>query len=154
MAGASFKMETRSFFRGINEALEKMRRTQTLSEGIGEVLVSSTHQRFKETTDPDGKRWKQSKRAKKEGGQTLVDTARLKNSIGYEATRTMVAVGTNVEYAHAHQAGSRVGRGHRVKLPERKFLGINEDDMKNANELVDDFIRDLFDNLRKSKVKI
>lgn len=51
----------------------------------------------------------QAKRASKEaagrGSRTLIDTARLKNSMDKNVTDTQAEIGTNVEYAKAQQFG-------------------------------------------------
>ncbi|MCW5666526.1 MAG: phage virion morphogenesis protein [Piscinibacter sp.] len=72
---------------------------------IGRIGVSSTQQRFRSTTGPDGLRWKESRRAKEQGGQTLSASARLRRSLTYNAGRDSVAWGTNVRYAAIHQFG-------------------------------------------------
>lgn len=118
----------------------KMRRSQTMTEAIGEALVASTRERFETGKRPDGSDWKESERVKKEDGQTLVDTAILKNSIGYEASRKAVVVGTVEIYGAIHQLGGKAGRGKKVKIPERAYLGISEDDKDEIRGTVEDFM--------------
>lgn len=98
--------------REVISALERMRKglpgegdmTQPMRT-IGRIGVSSTQQRFRTTTGPHGLRWKESRRAKEQGGQTLSATARLRRSLSYIAGRDSVAWGTNVKYAAIHQFG-------------------------------------------------
>lgn len=117
---------------------------------IAEALRSSTRRRFRESKDPDGKTWLKSKRLADKKGKTLVDTARLRNSIRGRSTPELAEVGTNVIYAGRHQFGdkrpliikAKTSKGLRfqiggrwitkkqvkVKLPARPFLGISESD--------------------------
>lgn len=88
---------------------------------IGAAIASSTILRFREQQNPDGNAWIHSIRARTTGGQTLVDTGRLRGSITHQVRGMNVFVGTNVVYAATHQYG-------RGKIPQRSFLGINEDD--------------------------
>lgn len=119
---------------------------------IGEHLVSSAQERFKAETAPDGTKWEKSIRARMEGGQTLSDTRRLRNSITCAARPDKVEVGTNDKRASTHQNGAvirakkakalkfRVGKRWAVKkevrIPARPFLGISEDDEKEINEII------------------
>ena len=48
---------------------------------VGEAIRTSTLERFDRGKDPEGRPWKTSIRAQKDGGKTLVKTAQLKNSM-------------------------------------------------------------------------
>lgn len=123
-----------------------------LHKEIGQQLVTSTQQRFKTETGPDGKKWPRSLRARAEGGQTLSDTRRLRNSVTSRARPDRVEVGTNVKYARIHQLGGTIRAkrakalrfqiGDRwavkkaVKIPARPFIGISEKDNEAINEII------------------
>lgn len=47
--------------RALGNAVHRMGDTQDLMDSIGEALVSSTLQRFRDEKDPDGKKWKPSR---------------------------------------------------------------------------------------------
>lgn len=144
MAGTSFKMPLEAFTATVGRAAAQIADTQRLAAAIGEALVSGTQDRFEQGEAPDGSKWPASQR----GGQTLVDTARLKNSIGYEASPDLVVVGTSVEYAFTHQEGATIkpknakhlkfkagGRwvaAKEVTIPARPFIGISEADEAEA----------------------
>ena len=98
---------------GLQTAAEAMDHPRPLFDEIGASLVVSTQMRFERGEGPDGNPWPPSLRAIVEGGQTLVDTARLKGSISHEASDTGVAVGTNVLYAAIHQFGGTITRQDR-----------------------------------------
>ena len=123
-----------------------------LNRKIGEVLVSSTKKRFEDEQGPDGEKWKKSHRAANDGGQTLSDTARLKNSVSYRAGSQHTEIGTNVKYAHVHQNGMEIkakrakflrfqvggqwSRKRKVTIPARPFLGIDDADMEEIDETI------------------
>lgn len=72
---------------------------------IGEHVVSVARLSFRAEKTPSGLPWPKSERALRQGGQTLSDKGRLKNSITKQATGNSVNVGTNVIYAAIHQFG-------------------------------------------------
>lgn len=120
--------------------------TEPLAEIFGSYLESSTIERFTRETAPDGSAWQQSIRAKEQGGQTLSDTGRLKDTIHHEASNGSVRWGSDRVYARIHQEGGTIrakgggklkfnlpgGLGFRsvdqVTIPARPFLGINAED--------------------------
>ena len=95
---------------------------------IGGVMLAAVEQNFDTEGARIGKRWKPSLRAKRDGGKTLQDTGRLAGSFVIKADRTSAIVGTNVVYAAIHQFGGKTGRGHKLILPARPFLGLNSQD--------------------------
>ena len=158
---------------GLDKALlgaaRRLSERRLLMDGIGEMLVSSTIQRFEDEEGPDGKAWEPSIRATpsedsrapvrrgkdgrllkgsgkkikgRKGGKTLTDTARLRKSIEHRATGDEVTVGSNVEYARIHQMGGRAGRGLSVDLPARPYLGVSKQDAEDIREMVGDFLAD------------
>lgn len=112
---------------------------------IGQSLVTGVIDRFERGVGPDGQRWPESRRARVQGGQTLVDTSRLRDSITHRASDDGVEVGTNVVYAAIHQFGGRIepkakpklvfrladggwARVDHVDMPARPFLGVDHHD--------------------------
>lgn len=75
------------------------------------------------------------------GGQVLIDSARLKNSITPRADANSAIVGTNVKYAAIHQFGGMAGRGRKVKIPARPFLQLTEADEAKIAGKVTDYLR-------------
>lgn len=145
-------------FKALRETLKNLEDIQIrgISKQIGLSLKDSARERFSNQEDPEGNSWAKSIRAKAEGGVTLTDTGRLKNSIRYRTKGDGVAVGTDVVYANAHQYGregvikAKSSRGLRfkignrwinkrevkIKIPARPFLGISEDDLQEVNDIV------------------
>lgn len=107
-------------------------------EDIGAEVVDLSLECFKQQRDPYGQAWqplsvaslfKGAPSATKRGGfragfvrrlqgrQILIDTARLRNSLTYQADSSSVVAGTNVEYAAAHNFGA--GKTVQVKAHTR-----------------------------------
>lgn len=100
---------------GVRQALEKLRLGMPLAgsmlpamQQIARALVTGAQMRFRTQTSPTGQPWAKSHRASTEGGQTLSQTRRLRNSIHGLATGTTATVGTNVVYAAIHQFGGTI----------------------------------------------
>ncbi len=102
---------------------------------IAARMETATRMRFEAGTDPDGKKWKPSARALKEGGRTLVDTAHLMQSITSRSDDTAALVGSNVIYARIHQLGGKAGRGGSADMPARPYLGFSREDKTAITEI-------------------
>jgi phage gpG-like protein len=85
--------------------------TAPLLQIAGSILEASTVRRFSTESGPGGIPWPKSKRAKRDGGKTLTDTADLRDSIRYELRPGEVTIGSdglkNPVKALANQFGSR-----------------------------------------------
>lgn len=131
-----------------------------LMERIGAYGEESTVNRFETQTGPDGRAWEPSIRARNTGGQTLVDSGRLRQSIGWRADGTSAEWGTNVLYARTHQEGATIraksggrltfaipGLGYRspqeVVIPARPFLGIDAEDEREIDALAADYLAEV-----------
>ncbi|HJA79948.1 MAG TPA: phage virion morphogenesis protein [Candidatus Desulfovibrio intestinavium] len=130
--------------KAVSKAGHKLGNTQALMDSIGEALVSGTLKRFDDEEDPTGKKWKPSARATAEGGQTLTDTATLRRSIEYATTSDKVMVGSNLRYARIHQKGGKTGKGHKVDMPARPYLGVSAEDMDEVRAVMTDFLKGAF----------
>ena len=86
-----------------------------------EAIDKDIYDAFELGKDPvTNEKWKPSKRAIDQHGQTLVDTNRLRKSIAYKIEDSeKVTIGTNVIYAGNHQYG--------IKTIKRRFLGVGHD---------------------------
>ena len=134
---------------------------KNLNAALAEAARESTLERFRQSRDPSGKRWKTSIRAATVGGRTLIDTAQLRNSIKSYYDEKGFAVGTNVKHGSTHQFGepgrtirAKTTRGLRfqvggqwvtkkqvkVKIPARPFLGLSKEDMREIKATVEEFI--------------
>lgn len=151
--------DTQAMLRKIRSFSEIDKRS--VNAALAEVVRESTLERFKQSRDPEGKRWKTSIRAASEGGKTLIQSAQLRNSINARSDASGFAVGTNVKHAATHQFGEpgrtirarrkkslrfQVGgqwvskKQVRIRIPARPFLGLSDGDMQEIKGTVEDFI--------------
>lgn len=145
----------------LGQAAQKLGNTQALMESIGDALVSGTLKRFDAEEDPQGRKWEPSGRASEEGGQTLTNIGRLRDSIDRVATPDKVMVGSNLAYARIHQEGGIItprnakklvftGRGgkkvavDKVTIPARPYLGVSEEDLDDVKAAMTKFLAGAF----------
>lgn len=161
MPGYDIRLEgdTRRMLRKIRSFSEIDKKK--VNAALGEAMRESTLERFKQSKDPTGRRWKTSIRAATTGGKTLVASAQLRNSIKVKSDASGFAIGTNVKHAATHQFGepgrtirAKTSKGLRfqvggqwvtkkkvkVSIPARPFLGFSEDDLQEMKGTVEDFI--------------
>lgn len=155
----------------LTAALQKASRLDIknkLGKPVGEAMVSSTRERFRTSRDPTGKPWQalssttvkmgfKKKDYKKSGGlkkgvaereakrKILVQDSFLKNSITSDPRDTQVAIGSNKPYARIHQEGGQAGRGKKVTIPARPFLGVSSGDQREIERLTAKFIEEPFE---------
>lgn len=91
-----------------------------LLDPIGAALRDNVLDRFEHGRGPDGRAWPKSRRAAQQGGQTLVDKGRLRDSMTYQVTGREVEIGTNVIYGAIHQFGGVI----KAKTPEGLSFSI------------------------------
>lgn len=148
MSGGGVSVTVRVEDEGFREALTRLiQRSMTLQpvfEEIGSALQASTENRFEAETGPDGQAWaahspvtllRRGASAKK-----LRDRNHLYQSLSYAAGRLQVAVGTNRTYARIHQLGGQAGRGRKVTIPARPYLGVSADDRRMIGEILTDHL--------------
>lgn len=158
MAGASIRIELddRRIRTAFNRLLKAGADTGPLMRDIGEHLVNSTRERFREEEDPRGKPWAPLSevtlaRKTRNSGRVLTERGFLGGSIAYRAGRKEVEVGAaqSVKYAGVHQFGAAKGafgttsRGAPIPwgdIPARPFLGLSRDDETSIRELVNDYL--------------
>ena len=134
------KVSTNTFQEGFNKLLKKTKNLEPLMLDIGEYLVAETDDRFDEEKGPDGKKWKQSQRAKRDNGKTLTDYRILRDSITHIADNKSVLVGAKGDYVAIHQFGGKAGRGLKSDIPARPFLGINDENEAEIKIMVSDYL--------------
>lgn len=121
---------------------------------IGEYLVNSTKDRFKDETAPDGTPWKPlseatKKRKRRNRNRILTRDGYLHGQLAYQAAPTEVVAGSPMVYAGTHQFGAEKGSfGETAKgtpipwgdIPAREFLGLSDGDRDHVEDLVRDFL--------------
>ena len=122
---------------------------------IGQTLKNDALANFKDQHAPDGTPWqplsmatklarahrlsggkgiRTKKGAIRAGAQRIISSARilldtgvLHNSITVqEVTPSSVTVGSRIAYAAIHQFGGKAGRGRKVTIPARPFIGMSK----------------------------
>ncbi|KKW81542.1 virion morphogenesis protein [Acinetobacter sp. AG1] len=117
---------------------------KAMFDEIGAYGVSSSEHRFINQSDVDGNPWKQSWRAKLQGGETGRDTGQLLSGLHHNVLANGVEWGSDKEYSIRFHFGAHIvpktaqylvfnvgGNWRKVKEvtnPPRSFLGINKED--------------------------
>ena len=130
------------FGRALGELLRRTANLKPVFEEIGSMLQTSAEQRFEKEEGPDGASWPDlapSTRARRgAAAKMLRDSGHLYQSLSYSASRLRVAVGANRVYAAIHQLGGKAGRGKKVEIPARPYLGISDEDRQSIGEILAD----------------
>lgn len=149
----------------IKKELEGLRvRLKDLSpvmKQVAQIVRTSVIRNFEVGGRP---KWEPAQRARKEGGMTLVNTGRLRNSITARGYADRAVVGTNVIYAAIHQLGGRTsprvikpknakalfwpGAKHPVKsvqhpgskIPARPYLMVQDEDWTEIKNVINDYL--------------
>lgn len=124
MAGVTQNISLADLAPMLAEQIEGLaQRTGSLAPAMAEIagaLEDSTRYRFETQTGPDGVAWLPSIRALAEGGQTLTDTGRLRNSITSDSGADWAEIGTNIVYAGIHQFGGEIKHEARQQTIHRR----------------------------------
>ncbi|MCC7167811.1 MAG: phage virion morphogenesis protein [Rhodospirillales bacterium] len=149
----------------LNTALEKLRRRdlKVALKDIGMSMVVATQRRFEIETDSSGRPWRplsvatwasraggrlHTKRGRltarasrlMNSGRILRDSNRLFASINYHLDGKGVEIGSNLAYARIHQLGGQAGRGRKVTIPARPYLGLNQADVDRCVEIIGSYL--------------
>ncbi len=65
----------------------------------------------------------------------------LRKSISYKASRDSLVVGSNEKYAAIHQFGGKAGRGRKVVIPPRPFIGVGSKDEREIERIAQTYLR-------------
>lgn len=137
--------------REVQEMLSRMiANTENMSRPMkefGQYMLNETTDRFEREEDPFGKGWvrlskstlKQREKAGKSGKKLQVDGI-LKNSVIPYTSSNSSGLMSNLEYAAIQNLGGKAGRGHKVMIPARQFVGFNDDDVEEFMQTVQDWV--------------
>ena len=102
---------------------------------LGETLKKIHAERFKQEVDPEGNNWqslspKTLTRKQKKGKSTKIlrQGGSLSDKTAYNYNDQNVEFGSDAKYARLHQFGGKAGRGKKVTIPKRPWLGVNAQD--------------------------
>jgi phage virion morphogenesis protein len=110
---------------------------------FGEYMVRETEERFEGEYDPEGKPWTPLSTltlAKKKNTKILTEDSFLRGDIHYEADNDHAAIGTGKIYGAIHQLGGMAGRGRKVEIKAREYLGVNDENESEFIEIVKDHL--------------
>lgn len=167
MTGIQIQIDSREFERAgvaLQDLLRRAGQLGPMLDEVGNMLANSTRHRFETGRGPGGEPWTPSRRAREQGGQTLLDKGHLRDSITHEAGASSVAIGSNLIYAGIHQLGGTItGKGGKrlrfpvpggwatvasVTIPARPFLGVDDDDQAEIGAIVQDYLGGAFEGGR------
>lgn len=126
--------------------LQRLRNLDPALEEIGAANLAETEQRFEKQRDPEGKTWPgYSPNTTFAKGRTrprmLRDRGDLYDSLTYQVlSGRSVGVGTNKRYARIHQLGGKAGRGRKVTIPARPYLGLSNEGAEEILQIVTDHL--------------
>lgn len=123
-------------------------------EDIGEHLVRTTKDRFRDQRDPQGAPWaplSESTRQRKKRNKVRILTLDgfLGGTIAFRASSDEVLTGSPLIYAGTHQFGAKEGsygttsRGSPIPwgdIPAREFVGLSDDDRDATLDIVSDYL--------------
>lgn len=148
MAGSTITIKTKiddTQLTGLLEAIAKRCGNMLPAmQIIGETVKASVVENFQAGGRPNG--WQALSpvtRAMKKGGSILIGKGHaggLMGSIHYEAESNAVMVGTNKIYGAIHQFSGQAGRGHKVTIPARPYLMVQDKDWTEITEQLEEYI--------------
>lgn len=125
-------LQTVEKLRKIANQLENPRRLYGV---LGETLKKIHTDRFKAEIDPDGNKWQplssrtlELKRMRGKSTKILRQDGYLEDKMAYNVSNDGVEFGSQEIYARLHQFGGKAGRGKKVTIPARPWLGAGEKD--------------------------
>lgn len=151
MTGISYKatIDDTDMREKLAALIGKMQRPQGFYKNVGEHLLNSVKDNFEDEIAPDGTRWKalsqatRDLRSKKYGNAPttiLRASGDLMNSINMQASDTDARIGSSLIYAAIHQLGGDAGRGHKVTIPARPYLGLSSADSEEIIAIAEDWL--------------
>jgi len=146
MAGVQVEL-TLQGIEGATAALQQLAQAdiEDLAYNVGALLESSTKERIaSEKAAPDGAPWDpwsdRHAATRKSQHSLLVQDNDLLSATQNYTTGTTVRVGNNLVYGAIHQMGGEInnafGRGIKVTMPARPYLGISNADQQAITDLI------------------
>lgn len=147
MAGARFDMDGSQVQKRLKKFLAASGNLRPAMASIGEHMLNVTEERFRAEKSPAGAGWRALSPAtkaqkKKNKDKILTEYGNLRRRIIYSAKKSSMAFGTNVKYAAIHQFGGKAGRGRKVTIPARPYLGFNQFDEAQAYQILRKYLEE------------
>ena len=119
----------------LHRIASRLKQPRKLYGVLGETLKKIHAERFKQEVDPEGNNWqslspKTLARKQKKGKSTKIlrQDGYLSDKTAYNYNDQNVEFGSDAKYARLHQFGGKAGRGKKVAIPKRPWLGVNAQD--------------------------
>lgn len=132
----------------LQEARQRSDNLEPAYKSIGEMLVASTQQRFRDKKDPEGPPWERLSDVtvfrKGHNRQLEGESRQLVRQIFYDASGDGVEVGSPLEYAAMMHFGGRQAEFSHLwgDIPARSFVGVSADDRDRIIEILQDLLAD------------
>ena len=153
MSGTQFKLKLNDlqWSNWERDFEERLNNPEPFLKSMGEEMLPRIHKRFKDERGPDGKAWARlspvtvAARLKHNGNTPMTilrNRGHLIGSINYQSSSSSLSIGSGNEvqdYAAIHQFGGQAGRGRKVKIPARPYLGFADEDMAVIEEEAADY---------------
>lgn len=121
--------------KSLQQIANQLQNPRRLYGVLGETLKKIHTDRFKAETDPDGKKWQSlsprtlARKAKKgKSTKILRQDGYLSDKTAYNYNDEQLEFGSDAKYARLHQFGGQAGRGRKVTVPARPWLGVGKKD--------------------------
>lgn len=149
MAGVTYSLEfddSQKLQRRLNQFLKQGTSLQPAFQDIGEMLLLSHDQRFRDQVSPEGEPWAplsadyQARKPKRQNDILTLNSI-LSGNLSYLATGLNLFFGTPQEYGAIHHFGGSDGmRPANAAIPARPWLGVDEDDKSEIYDILSDFL--------------
>lgn len=150
MAGVEYKVtiDDAAMQRDMKRLYGKLQDMTPVWETIGDALVASTKDRMAAEQTPDGASWPALSpvtiAAREAAGHNAKGILRasgtLIDTLNYRVEPTRLTLGSGLVYAAIHQFGGQAGRGLKVTIPQREYLGLSEADRQMIGEILTDWL--------------
>jgi phage virion morphogenesis protein len=151
MSGFSYtvRIEDQDMRAELARLVERMENRAGFFKNVGEHLLNSTAENFANERAPDGSPWQRlspmtvESRLRRHGNAALTIlrvSGALAGSINYIASSDDVRVGTAKVYGAIHQFGGKAGRGAKVSMPARPYVGVSAEDEAAIMEIAEDWL--------------
>ena len=119
----------------LSNIARQLKQPRKLYGVLGETLKKIHAERFKQEVDPQGNNWQPlsaktlaHKQKKGKSTKILRQDGYLSDRTAYNYNDKNVEFGSDAKYARLHQFGGKAGRGKKVTIPKRPWLGVSQND--------------------------
>ncbi len=152
VAGVSLTIRTEdTVVQGLGAIHGRLRGLSRALDEMGSSLVTETQHRFEAQTGPDGKPWaglaestlaKKGRSKKGKKPKVLRDQGDLYDSLSHQ-TDSWIAlrVGVTRVYGRIHQLGGMAGRGQKVEIEARPYLGLTDEGRAEIMKVLHDHLK-------------